>query len=73
MTNTTTRCTGRLAYVQTVTQEAPVDVDEDGNLDLTDGFDMVDVIDSEVYCSECGLVVGGEYEAHGMSVYWEVR
>ena len=62
----------RLSYVQDVVQEAPAAVDEDGNIVLTDGFDMLDVGESNLYCSECGLVTWPEYAAHGISEFWEV-
>jgi hypothetical protein len=73
MTETTTkRCTGQLSYVEDVVREARAEVDEDGNVVIVDGFDNLDVGDSSLYCSECGLVTWPEYEAHGLSDFWEV-
>lgn len=69
---TTKTCRGLLSYVQTVTQEAPAAVDEDGNLTITDGYDMIDVEDSGTYCDLCGIITDLNYAKHGLSAYWEV-
>ena len=71
-TTTTKRCTGQLSYVEDVTREARAEVDDDGNVVLVDEFDTLDVGDSSLWCDRCGLVTFTEYEAHGLSEYWEV-
>lgn len=73
MTTTTERCNGNIDYVEDVTRSARVEVDEEGNLVMVDGYDDLDVGDSSLYCDLCGLIMRFDYEAHGLSEFWEVR
>lgn len=60
-----------IRYIQRVTEEWVAEVDEDGNIVLSDGsMEILDVHETELWCNTCdGLV---DYEAHGISDYWQV-
>lgn len=66
-----TMVTHDLSYVEEVNREFQATVDYDGNIVVDRSTEeVVDYLDSHIYCSVCGLLGYDEYEDHGISEDW---
>jgi hypothetical protein len=63
----------KLTIQRTITVETDVTVTSDGNISTPEGAveEVVDFMESHLYCSTCGLLAPDEYEDHGISEFWE--
>jgi hypothetical protein len=62
-----------LNYYMSVANKYKTTVDENGNIVLSEDFDITDVTDTELYCLECDSEGLNLYEYHGVSREYEVR
>ena len=58
---------------RSLTTSVLVTPDADGNVRIVeeDGEDIIDIIDTHLYCDTCGLLTVEEYADHGIGEYWE--
>lgn len=61
-----------LTIVKTITTEQPIEVLPDGHVRVVadSTFDVLDIGDVSLYCSEHGLITNDLAE-HGLSEFWE--
>lgn len=67
-------CTGKLAMWKTeVILQSPCERDDYGNIRVVDGYkeELIDTLESRVWCSECGLLGSDEMEDHGLVEDWQ--
>lgn len=62
-----------LNYYMSVANKYKTTVDENGDIVLSEDFDITDVTDTELYCLECDSNGLNLYEYHGVSREYEVR
>lgn len=66
----------RLSYVEAVTRELEIDLDPEGQpsapaVETGMSWEILDVTDSWLACSICGLLGYDELEAHGINPDWQ--
>ena len=61
-----------LFYYMSVSNRYSAEVDENGDIVLSGDFSTEDVIDTELYCSECDSEGLDKYDYHNISREYEV-
>ena len=70
------RCEGTLGlWKSEIILQRPVRATDEGHVEVLDGYkeELIDVLESSIWCSECGMLNTAAYERHGVSEDWEER
>ena len=62
----------RLSYYMSVANKYKVTVKDDGDIELSEDFEVTDVTDTELYCLDCDSELLDMYEYHKISREYEV-
>lgn len=68
------QCTGTLGlWKREIILQRACEVDGYGNVTVTDGYkeELIDTLDSKVWCSNHGVLSVEQFEFHGISEDWE--
>lgn len=71
---TVQKCDGELSLVRTeINSYDHVEVTENGDITLGENYseEVLDVLETSIWCDKCKKLGSDEYEAHGISEDWQ--